>query len=92
MYLGPVPNWTLDEYRSECADLIDERRFKATAVDRKNFARYDCNLFEDGTTSSIWKGRWAVLSRWYGGIIVDTRFVDKPFVWCAQEMCHCPQL
>lgn len=34
--LGPMPNWTLHEYRRECAGLMRKKRFHTTAVDGKS--------------------------------------------------------
>lgn len=41
---------------------------------------YDRNRFECGTALGAWKTRWAVLSRWCLGIVVDTRIADLSFI------------
>lgn len=40
---GPVPNWDLDEYRSESTGLMEVRRFEAMASDGVILVMYDCS-------------------------------------------------
>lgn len=50
---GSVPNWTFDQYRSECAGLMVVKHFDAMAVDGKNLVMYDCSCFERDTPLSV---------------------------------------
>lgn len=43
---GPMPNWTLVNYRREFMCLIDAKRFKVMAFDCKNLLVYDRSRFE----------------------------------------------
>lgn len=64
--------------------MIDLKRFDALAVDGRNLVIYDQHCFNRDTALSASKWRWAVLSKWYVGILVDTLFADAPFVRCEQ--------
>lgn len=85
MSLGPLPNWTLDEYGRECAGLMNVKIFDAMAVDGENLVIYDKSRFERDSTLNTWKKRWAVLSRWRVELLMDARFVDVLFVLCEQK-------
>lgn len=89
MDLDPLPNWTLDEYRCECADVMDVKRLDSVAVESQNLVVYDRNCFERHTAFGAWKRLWAVLSGWCTGIVVGTLFADMPFVRCEQELSYC---
>lgn len=79
----------LDDYRRECAVLIDKKRFDAMAVDSKTLVIYDLNRFKRDTAIDAWKRQSAVLSRWYVGILVDTCFADMSSVRSEQELSYC---
>lgn len=49
MDLGPLLNWTLEDYRRVCAALMDVNHFEAIAVDGKHLVIYDGNRFERDT-------------------------------------------
>lgn len=92
MNLGPLQNWTSDENRRECAAVMIVKRFVALAVVGRNLVVYDRNRLERDTVSGAWKQRWAVLSRWCLGILVDFRFADIQFVRCEQKLFYCRKL
>lgn len=61
-------------------------------VEGRNFVMYGRNRFEHGIALGAWKRRWAVLIRWFVGILVDTHFADMPLFWCLQELSYCRRL
>lgn len=92
MDLGLLSNWTMDDYRRECADFMDVKRFSALAVVGKSLEIYDRSSFERNTALGACKRCCAVLSWWCGGILVDTRFADMPLVRCEQKLPYCPRV
>lgn len=89
MDFGPVTNWTLNEYCCESAGLMDVKRFDARAADDKNILIYDPSRSERYTDLGAWKTRWAVLSRWCEGSLVNKRFADMLYAWCEQRLTNC---
>lgn len=53
MHFGLVLQWTLEEYRRECAGLMHMKRFDAMAVDDKKLVIYDCNCLERDTALGL---------------------------------------
>lgn len=82
----------MDEYRRDCAGLVNVKRFDALDVDSKNLVIYDGSPFERDTAWGAWKTRWAMLSRWCVGILVDTRSAGLTVVWFEQELFYCRRL
>lgn len=60
--------------------MTDVKHFDAMAADGMNLVFYDRNCFKRDTTLGACKLRWAVLSRWCVGFLVDTRFVEMLLV------------
>lgn len=46
MELGPLPNWSLDEYHRECAGLVEVKRFDDVAADGCDLVVNGRNRFE----------------------------------------------
>lgn len=90
--LGLVLQRTLDGYRPECAELMDLKRFDATAADGKNLVVYNRNRSKHDTASGAPKWQWAVLGQKYVGIFVSSLFVAMLFVRCKQESTYCRRL
>lgn len=88
MDLGPVPQCTLEKYRSECAGLMNIKCFGATAESGKNFSVFDRNCFGRDTPPGARKRRWASKSLWCAGILIDTRFADMPYARCEQVLYY----
>lgn len=63
MDLGFLSNWTLDEYRCECAGMMDATRFVSMTIDGRNQVVYNQNFFELDAALRARKRCWAVLSR-----------------------------
>lgn len=89
MDLGLVPNRTLDAYRRECAGLMKVERFEVMVVDGKNLVVFGGDHFERDTDMGVLKRRWALLSQYCVGILVDTCSADLPFVPCEQGSFYC---
>lgn len=53
MDLGPVPQWALEEYCSECANLKDVKSFGATAENDMNFEVLSRNRFAYDTVLGV---------------------------------------
>lgn len=50
MDIGAVPNWTLEEYRHKCTNVMDTKGFDARAVVDSNLLIYDLHRFKNDTT------------------------------------------
>lgn len=92
MDLGQTPKWTLDEYRSESAGVMNVKRFDAVAVYGKSLVVHEGSRFERDAGLGKWKNRWTLVNIWRVAIPVLTRFADIRFVFCEQESSYCLRL
>lgn len=85
MDLGLFLNWTLDQYCSVCASIIDVRRLDTMALDGTNLVLYDWSRFDRDIALDAWKRRWAELSRWCAGIFLHYLFCEHAVsaVWAG---------
>lgn len=88
MIFGLLPNWTLDNYRFESADMTDVERFESIAIDGRNLVVYDRSRFERDTVMGGWKRRSKELSRWFVGILVDTQLAGMQFIRSEQKISN----
>lgn len=78
----------MDEYRHECAERTDEKRFNLMAADDKNVVIYYCGFFERDTALCAWKWLCAMLSLWCVANLLVIRFVDMSFVQYGQVLFY----
>lgn len=71
---------------------MDVKRLDAMDVYGKNHVMYDCSCFERDIGSGARNRRWAVLSWWRVGILVDSHSAKMPFARCEQKLSYCPLL
>lgn len=90
--LGLVHRWTPEEYRRERASLMNTDRFWALTENSQNFLIQDQIFFVRDTALKERLPRWAVFSRWYVGLLVNTCFAGMRFVRCEQNLSYSRQL
>lgn len=83
MDLGLLPKWTLDEYRRECAHMMEVNRFDAMAAENRNHVIHERNRFDRDTPLGVWKHLSALIGRRCVGILVGRGFATRSSGLCG---------